>query len=66
MQQHNRMRPSERKSEAPSQAQQHQTSERHSVDQRRSSPHGDFRRESNDRERQRVNCENDLYERGSI
>ena len=66
MQQQNRMRPSERKSEAPPQAQQHQTSERHAVDQRRSSPQGDVRREPNERERQRVHCENDLYERGSI
>ncbi len=73
MQQYNRMRPSERKSEAPPQAQHHRTSERHSVDQRRSVSNDNQRHENdnqrhepNERERQRVNCENDLYERGSI
>jgi hypothetical protein len=66
MQQHNRMRSSERKSEAPPQTQHHRTSERHSVDQRRSVSNDNQRHEPNERERQRVNCENDLYERGSI
>lgn len=66
MERHNRLRPSERKSEAPQPAQHHRLSERHSFDHRRSNPYDLERHGLNDRERQRVNCENDLYERGSI